>query len=92
MEIGYECILGGLTASILVLVFVLHSSTSEKKTKASIHEESDSGVIRTLDNGKKHQEISDTTDIIIVGAGVAGAALAYTLGKVVKKKKKPLMT
>ncbi|KAL2342013.1 hypothetical protein Fmac_009953 [Flemingia macrophylla] len=77
---GYcECILGGLIASTLVLVvFLLNSSVAKKKAKAS---ERNTGIARASQNGKHHQQISETTDIVIVGAGVAGAALAYTLGK-----------
>ena len=35
--------------------------------------------------GGLRQESGGEPDIIIVGAGVAGAALAYTLGKVIKE-------
>jgi len=81
---GYEYILGGIIASSLVLVFVIYGSVSKRKAKSSVHAESNGGsIIRTSpENGNHHQEISETTDVIIVGAGVAGAALAYTLGKV----------
>ncbi|KAG4960590.1 hypothetical protein AAZX31_13G235100 [Glycine max] len=81
---GYEYLLGGIIASSLVLVFVVYGSVSKKMTKGSVvHAESNGGsIIRTSsENRNHHQEISETTDIIIVGAGVAGAALAYTLGK-----------
>jgi len=39
-------------------------------------------ITTTSENGNQRQQISPTLDIIIVGAGVAGAALACTLGKV----------
>ena len=79
----YQCILGGMIASSLVLVFVLYGSAAKKKkAKGSIHAESN-GCSKTSENGISPQEVSGgSTDIIIVGAGVAGAALAFTLGKV----------
>jgi len=80
----FEYILGGITASTMVLLFVLFSSASKKEAKALVHAENNGSSMITAkpETGNQHQEISPTTDIIIVGAGVAGAALAYTLGKV----------
>ncbi|XP_061370077.1 squalene monooxygenase SE1-like [Gastrolobium bilobum] len=76
-----QYILGGIIASSLVLVLVLCGSISKKKATGSIHAESNGCIIRTSENGRCSQTVSGSTDIIIVGAGVAGAALAYTLGK-----------
>jgi len=81
----FEYILGGITASTMVLLFVLFSSASKKEAKDLAHAENNGGTMITTttpENGNQHQEISPTMDIIIVGAGVAGAALACTLGKV----------
>lgn len=77
----YQYILAGIIASSLVLVFVLYGSAAKKKATGSIHAESN-GCTKTSENGTCSREVAGTTDIIIVGAGVAGAALAYTLGKV----------
>jgi len=80
----FEYILGGITASTMLLLFVLFSSASKKEAKALAHAENNGGtmITTTSENGNQRQQISPTLDIIIVGAGVAGAALACTLGKV----------
>lgn len=77
MVYDYHYILGGIIASALVLAFVVYSS------KAKGSKSNDCVVISNTssENGKCPEE---NMDIIIVGAGVAGAALAYTLGKVEK--------
>ncbi|CAJ1961424.1 unnamed protein product [Sphenostylis stenocarpa] len=79
----FEYILGGIIASTMVLLFLLFGSASKKEAKGSVHAENngDSIIKTSSENGNHHQDILATTDIIIVGAGVAGAALAYTLGK-----------
>ena len=41
------------------------------------------GCVKTSGNGTCQPETAGSTDVVIVGAGVAGAALAYTLGKVI---------
>nr|GMC83569.1 squalene monooxygenase-like [Ipomoea batatas] len=69
-------VLGCLIASFLGF-FVLFNFRRQvvKKNKAS-------GIKTTPVNGHRRTVKDDeSTDIIIVGAGVAGAALAYTLGK-----------
>ncbi|XP_057432970.1 squalene monooxygenase SE2-like, partial [Lotus japonicus] len=73
----------GVTASSLVLLFALHgfAFAAKKKATSKIQEESNGRIIRTSENGKCSTEASEDVDIVIVGAGVAGAALAYTLGK-----------
>lgn len=80
----FEFILGGITVSTMVLLFVLFNSASKKEATGLVHAENNgsSMITTTAENGNQHQEISPTSDIIIVGAGVAGSALAYTLGKV----------
>jgi squalene monooxygenase len=79
----YQYILGGiiLLASSLAFVFILYSFGEKKKNK--VVEEGSSYAKISSENGICSQEVEEgETDIIIVGAGVAGAALAYTLGKV----------
>lgn len=41
--------------------------------------------VKSSGDGECRPEYGSGTDVIIVGAGVAGAALAHTLGKVIKK-------
>lgn len=71
-----EYILGGIFA-FLVGLFLYYGSSSQKndikKNKVVTAKENE-----FLDGEFKSKE---ETDVIIVGAGVAGAALAYTLGK-----------
>ncbi|WJX52391.1 Squalene epoxidase 1 [Trifolium repens] len=76
----YQYILGGiiLLASSLAFVFILCSFGEKKKKKVT---ESNEYAKISSENGICSQEVEGETDIIIVGAGVAGAALAYTLGK-----------
>ncbi|XP_054789370.1 squalene monooxygenase SE1-like [Prosopis cineraria] len=77
----YEYILGGILASGLVLAFLVASKFSEKSKLVK----SSSSYVHVKTNGfaesSKDPEVEDDTDVIIVGAGVAGSALAYTLGK-----------
>lgn len=73
----YQYILGGFLACSLAFVFVFYSF-AEKKVKES---GSSSNAKTSSENGIWSHEVEGETDIIIVGAGVAGAALAYTLGK-----------
>ncbi|KAI9185385.1 hypothetical protein LWI28_006705 [Acer negundo] len=65
-----------MVASLLGLLFMKISIGKKKKSGASSMEaQSTESVMERSGNG------STDTDIVIVGAGVAGAALAYTLGK-----------
>lgn len=77
---------GGVLASCLVLVFVLFSFAEKKrkKKKALCSKWVRSNwVAKISENGKcQTEDDAGSAEIIIVGAGVAGAALAYTLGKV----------
>ena len=54
-----------------------------KKTTRASMEITRTGFVSVLDNRICQSEITRSTDVVIVGAGVAGAALAYTLGKVI---------
>ncbi|PIA25041.1 hypothetical protein AQUCO_13300029v1 [Aquilegia coerulea] len=74
-----EYMLGGIIASLLGFLF-LYSSSSYlfgKKKKKNVKQEDNECVTSST----KCNLNSNTPDVIIVGAGVAGAALAYTLGK-----------
>jgi len=66
-------------ACSLAFVFVVYSFGEKKKTGSSSMDVKSNGYAKT---SSENGEIVGETDIIIVGAGVAGAALAYTLGKV----------
>ncbi|XP_022726939.1 squalene monooxygenase-like [Durio zibethinus] len=78
-----QCIVGGLIAFLLVLlflynyIFTLVKGFNKARTSLSMHFPkctNKTGNAKVVGNGS-------TTDVIIVGAGVAGSALAYTLGK-----------
>ncbi|XP_043817209.1 squalene epoxidase 3 isoform X2 [Manihot esculenta] len=75
-----EYLMGRIMASLLGFV-LLYRLTANKKATTS------RGVARyekleSSENGIDQAEKDKKPDVIIVGAGVAGSALAYTLGKV----------
>ncbi|KAI4296496.1 hypothetical protein L6164_036449 [Bauhinia variegata] len=75
-------IIGGILASTLAFVFALYSFVKKNKNgRGSIHGKRSNGFSKISENELCPPEVAGSTDIIIVGAGVAGAALAYTLGK-----------
>ncbi|KAF5733252.1 squalene epoxidase [Tripterygium wilfordii] len=80
MEMEYQHILEGILA--FVLGFVLFSIfRAKKRTKIDVHRKKTS-INNTRENGMWRPEVGGTTtDVIVVGAGVAGSALAYTLAK-----------
>ncbi|TXG66731.1 hypothetical protein EZV62_008006 [Acer yangbiense] len=67
--------LGAVVVSLLGLLFLKSSLGKKKSGASSMEAQSTESVMERSGNG------STDTDIVIVGAGVAGAALAYTLGK-----------
>ncbi|XP_043816633.1 squalene monooxygenase SE1-like [Manihot esculenta] len=74
-----EYLMGRIMASLLGFV-LLYRITAKKKATTS------RGVARyekleSSENGIDQAEKDNKPDVIIVGAGVAGSALAYTLGK-----------
>ncbi|ONH92128.1 hypothetical protein PRUPE_8G156800 [Prunus persica] len=81
----YQYVLGGVLVSLLGSVFfmIINSTLSGKKKAEDVSEDvNGNGFVRTQPaNGGCLPEIEKSTDVVIVGAGVAGAALAYTLGK-----------
>ncbi|MFQ6648808.1 hypothetical protein Gotur_021345, partial [Gossypium turneri] len=69
----------GVIAFLLGFVFLVRSwGLSKLKRAASMEFPKENRVNK---NGNGEAEAVGTTEIIIVGAGVAGAALAYSLGK-----------
>ncbi|XVF21292.1 hypothetical protein REPUB_Repub12eG0077900 [Reevesia pubescens] len=77
-----QYLLAGILASVLGLIVLLYKKirkeaifSSKKSQKEKCLISSDNGLI------PHDSEKDESADIIIVGAGVAGSALAYTLGK-----------
>ncbi|XP_015943589.1 squalene monooxygenase SE1-like [Arachis duranensis] len=83
LAMDYMFIFGSVIASSLVLVLFLYGSTSNKRKSSVPSGTTHAQSIKTSENGTWNPpEVSEgCDDIIIVGAGVAGAALAFTLGK-----------
>lgn len=73
-----QYIFGGLVASLFGLALLYKLGRRIRKTKAAHLDEC---ITREAADGG---DLRQAADVIIVGAGVAGAALAYTLGKVMK--------
>lgn len=78
MECQY--LIGGIVASVLGFL-LLYRSKGMKKTKESRENMRDE-VVKSSETVVCRSENSISTDVVIVGAGVAGSALAYALGKV----------
>jgi squalene monooxygenase len=78
----YQYLLGGVIASVFVwgLLLAFHAK-GRKKVRVSMDIPRDS-TLKSSENGMSWARNPESTDIIIVGAGVAGSALACTLGKV----------
>jgi squalene monooxygenase len=77
-------LLGWILSSILCL-FALYSLIYDGKRDCDVTEKVNQRVdsVNSTDAGEiKSEKLNGDADVIIVGAGVAGAALAYTLGKV----------
>ncbi|KAE9597112.1 hypothetical protein Lal_00007818 [Lupinus albus] len=82
LDMDYHYILGGVLVSSLTVVYVIYNFAKNKGASSrSIHLLESNEFGKTSENVTCNEEIDGITDIIIVGAGVAGAALAYTLGK-----------
>ncbi|XP_022749233.1 squalene monooxygenase-like [Durio zibethinus] len=79
---AYEHMVEGVVASLLGFVFLynvlVRRLINKKKASSSIVCAVENCVQKT---GNVEVPAGSSTDIIIVGAGVAGSALAYTLGK-----------
>jgi hypothetical protein len=81
-----QCMLGWILATLFVLfaIYCLVIKKKERGTKIKDLLESRSESVNctaTTNEECRSGNVSDA-DVIIVGAGVAGAALAHTLGKV----------
>ncbi|XP_034227369.1 squalene monooxygenase SE1-like isoform X2 [Prunus dulcis] len=76
----YQNIFGAVIASLLGFAF-LYRLRGKKKARALVKTDQNGNSLKSSENGICEAKISASTDIIIVGAGVVGSALAYTLGK-----------
>ncbi|KAM1043789.1 hypothetical protein ACFX15_034346 [Malus domestica] len=83
----YQYVLCGVLVSLLGSVFFMIINTTLSGEKKKVVEKVSNGVNGNgyvwmpSQNGSFVPDIARGTDVVIVGAGVAGAALAYTLGK-----------
>lgn len=71
-----------MACSFAFFYFVYSFGARKVTNSSSIHVESNECEKKSSENGRFSHQAAESADIIIVGAGVAGAALAYTLGKV----------
>ncbi|KAL6531730.1 Squalene epoxidase 1 [Orobanche minor] len=76
-----QYIFGGFVASLFGFVLLYNLRRKMRKPKGSKAVCEDECTTRSTAGGGFREEAGSDADIIIVGAGVAGAALAYTLGK-----------
>ncbi|CAK7336991.1 unnamed protein product [Dovyalis caffra] len=77
----YQYLLGGVIASVLGLglLLVFHAKGKRRgRVSKGIRKER---TLKNSENGRSRLCNTESTEIIIVGAGVAGSALAYTLAK-----------
>ncbi|KAJ0101444.1 hypothetical protein Patl1_04851 [Pistacia atlantica] len=81
MDYQFMMMFGALVASILGLLF-LQSSRGKKNSGVAVMKIRKNECSKRSENVTHHSaDVAGNTDIIIVGAGVAGSALAYTLAK-----------
>lgn len=78
---AYEYIFGIFACFLGLVLFYYNIRTNKTEAAAA-------SMVVSARNGEVTE--GTATDIIIVGAGVAGAALAYTLGKVLASLISPL--
>ncbi|KAF2294268.1 hypothetical protein GH714_008736 [Hevea brasiliensis] len=76
MESQY--VMGGIMVSLLG--FLLFYRSTVKRISSLSREDARGETLKSSENGVKAEKATNP-DIIIVGAGVAGSALAYTLGQ-----------
>ncbi|CAH2049373.1 unnamed protein product [Thlaspi arvense] len=79
MVTDFQYLLGGLLASLLGLALLYKSKSTKKRRAPMVIQRHQS--FKTSVNGSRRLETAGSADVIIVGAGVAGSALAHTLGK-----------
>lgn len=78
-----QYILGAFLVSSFGFIFLYSQLRRKtKKFKSNSKSERKDDYIKTSIHVDRRSDQGNGTDIIIVGAGVAGSALAYTLGKV----------
>ena len=84
-------IVGSFFASLVgfVLLYIFRSNATAEADKKRDHrrpgvafDEIRNDCVRSSTNGEVRPKGGPETDVVIVGAGVAGASLAHTLGKV----------
>lgn len=77
-----QYLLGWILASVLGLV-AAYSTVAKRRSnrRALLAERSECVKSVTVSNAAECRSAEDDVDVIIVGAGVAGSALAHTLGK-----------
>lgn len=85
----YSVGLTTLVSIVTTLVCIIYYSflfTSHRRRRLNANKSVTDGIgtetVRTTECRSESETDADVDDVIIVGAGVAGAALAYTLGKV----------
>lgn len=77
-----QYILGSIFASILGIFLVYVLFVKKNGRKSSIDGGETTATTTAAADSIEYRSRKDEVDVIIVGAGVAGAALAHTLGKV----------
>lgn len=81
---SYQFTLGGAIVSFLgFAMFYLLCRNKKSDNSTNLVQIKRNECVKTAHDGECQPEIVGNPDIIIVGAGVAGSALAYTLGKVI---------
>ncbi|KAJ9670421.1 hypothetical protein PVL29_026760 [Vitis rotundifolia] len=81
LKMLHPYILGAFFASVLGFFLLYALRDKERKDNRHRHHRADGLVTSGSEIGQCRQDDGFGTDIIIVGAGVAGSALAHTLGK-----------
>ena len=71
-----------MVSSFAFLYFVYIFGAKKVTDSSLVQVKSNECEKKSSENGICSHEAAESAEIIIVGAGVAGAALAYTLGKV----------
>lgn len=85
----FASLLGFLLLSVLRRRNYGNATAQDKGKVKNKNNTSDNHIseecVKSSGDGECRPEYGSGTDVIIVGAGVAGSALAHTLGKVIKK-------
>lgn len=77
----FQYIIGLLVSASGFMYFMYSSRVKRSSKKASTNEAPNNTNIKASSSTNVNHN-AGSSDVIIVGAGVAGSALAYTLGKV----------